>query len=295
MPMPDTTGPPVITAVPLPHGVALQVAAQGDPAGVPVLLLHGYADSWRSFAGVLPHLPASLRAVIPTLRGHGDSERPADGYRIRDFAADVAALMEVLELPPAVIVGHSIGSAVAQRLAVDHPRRTRGLVLVGSFVSWRDNPLLSAFWDEALAHLADPLDPAFVRDFQASPRVPGDFIDRMVQESLKVPARVWRAAWRAMLEEDDLPDLARVTAPTRIFWGDQDALFPRRDQEALAAAIPGAQLIVYEGAGHALHWEQPARFAADLTAFVKETLGESHGRADGERYTARHTAVNGPR
>lgn len=291
--MPDTAAPPVIETVPLPHGIALQVAAQGDPAGVPVLLLHGYADSWRSFAGVLPHLPECFRVVAPTLRGHGDSDRPESGYRVRDFAADVAALMEVLALPPTVIVGHSMGSAVAQRLAVDHPRCTRGLVLVGSFVSWRNNPLLSAFWDEALAHLADPLDPAFVRDFQESPRVPGEYIDQMVQESLKMPARVWRAAWRAMLEEDHSPDLARIAAPTRIFWGDQDALFPRREQEALAAAIPGAQLIVYEGAGHALHWEQPAPFAADLTAFVKEALGQSHGQADGERSTARNTAVNG--
>ena len=57
--------------------------------------------------------------------------------------------------------------------------------------------------------------------------------------------------------------------PTLIVWGDRDALSPRRDQDALLTTISGSRLVVYEGAGHALHWEQPERFAADLVAFAK--------------------------
>jgi len=79
-----------IQSVELPGGPRLQYVEQGDRSGVPMVLLHGYSDSWRSFELVLPHLPPEVRAFAVTLRGHGDAARPADGYRPRDFAADIA-------------------------------------------------------------------------------------------------------------------------------------------------------------------------------------------------------------
>src|SRR3712207_4230490 len=98
----------VIESVELPNGVKLPYVEQGDPSGVPVVLLHGVTDSWRSFEPVLPHLPASIHAYALTQRGHGDAERPASGYRPQDLAADVAAFMDALGLESAVIVGHSM-------------------------------------------------------------------------------------------------------------------------------------------------------------------------------------------
>ena len=122
---------PVAKSVDLPNQVRLPYAEQGDPSGLPVLLLHGFADSWRSFGLVLPHLPESIRAFALTMRGHGDASRPTSGYGIRDFAADLAAFQDAIHLPMAVIVGHSIGAGVALRYAIDHPERTMGLVLIG--------------------------------------------------------------------------------------------------------------------------------------------------------------------
>src|SRR3712207_9373020 len=92
----------VIESVELPNGVKLPYVEQGDPSGVPVLLLHGITDSWRSFEPVLPYLPASIRAFALTQRGHGDAERPAAGYHPRDFAADVAAFLDSQGLASAV-------------------------------------------------------------------------------------------------------------------------------------------------------------------------------------------------
>jgi len=109
-----------------------------------------------------------------------------------------------------------------------------------------------------------------VREFQESTLaqpVPPAFVDMVVQESLKLPARVWHAAFEGFLEDDFAGELDRVKAPTLILWGDRDALLTRADQEALRGAIAGSRLVVYEGAGHALHWEEPARFAADVVAF----------------------------
>jgi pimeloyl-ACP methyl ester carboxylesterase len=91
----------------------------------------------------------------------------------------------------------------------------------------------------------------------------------VVAESLKVPARVWRAAFAGCADEPEWAgELGQIAVPTLILWGDQDVFAPRGDQAVLAVAIPGARLIVYHGAGHAFHWEEPARFAADVAGFV---------------------------
>ncbi len=64
-------------------------------------------------------------------------------------------------------------------------------------------------------------------------------------------------------------ELGKIKAPTLILWGTRDVLCPRADQEALLVEIAGARLIVYRGAGHGLHWEEPERFAADVASFAK--------------------------
>ena len=107
---------------------------------MPVILLHGVTDSWRSFELVLPHLPPSIHAFALSQRGHGDADRPLTGYSFHDFAADVAAFMDALQLKTAVIVGHSMGSGVDQRFALDYPDRLLGFVLVGSFATLHANP-----------------------------------------------------------------------------------------------------------------------------------------------------------
>jgi pimeloyl-ACP methyl ester carboxylesterase len=259
-------------AVSLSTGVTLRCVEQGDESGIPVLLLHGVTDSWRSFEGVLQHLPASIRAFAVTQRGHGDASRPETGYRTRDFAADIGAFMDAVGLRSAVLVGHSMGATNAQRFAIDHPERTGGLLAVGSFASYRTNPVIAELCESTIAALTDPIDPAFVRDFQQSTvarPVPEALIDTAVRESLKVPARVWRAAFAGFLEDACAAELGKISAPTLLVWGDRDALVPRADQDLLLNSIAGARLIVYQGAGHAPHWEEPQRFARNVTAFAQ--------------------------
>ncbi len=193
---------PRIRSVELPNRVRLQYVEQGDPAGVPVLFLHGVTDSWRSFERVLPHLPESIHAFALTQRGHGDADRPATGYRTRDFAAAVAAFMDALGLERAIVVGHSMGSTNALRFAIDYPERTRGLVLAGSFATYRGNPAVVELWETGVSTLTDPISPGFARDFQQSTLaqpVPAAFFNTAVRESLKIPAHVWRAAFQGFL------------------------------------------------------------------------------------------------
>jgi len=268
---------PTIESVELPKRVKLQYVEQGDPSGVPVVLVHGVTDSWRSFEPVLPHLPESIHAFALSQRGHGDADRSASAYRPRDFAADLAAFMDALDIDSAVIAGHSMGSYGAQRFAMDHPERTLRLVLIGSFTNWRENQIVAEFWEEALSKLTDPIDPEFMREFQESPLMEPAFLETVVRDALKVPAREWREAWKALMDTDHSGELGKIEAPTLIVWGDQDELIPRSEQDALAAAIASSRLEVYPGIGHGLHWDAPERFANDLVAFVENVAA---GRAN---------------
>jgi pimeloyl-ACP methyl ester carboxylesterase len=264
---------PVKKFVELANQVKLSYAEQGDPSGVPVLLLHGYADSWRSFERVLPHLPNSIHALALSQRGHGDSDHPVSGYHSHDFVVDLAEFMNVLHLEAAVIAGGSSGGLVARRFAINHPERTMGLVLMGSPLTLRNKPGLLELWDSTISKLTDPIDFGFVREFAESmlaQPVPQTFLDTMIQENLKVPARVWRAAFKGLLEDDSFSELDKIKAPTLIIWGDQDAVLPRSDQEKLASTIASSQLVVYPGNGHALYWEKPDRIASDIVAFIKD-------------------------
>jgi pimeloyl-ACP methyl ester carboxylesterase len=264
----------MVRSITLPTGVTLQYAQQGSAYGIPVIFLHGVTDSWRSFEPVLPHLPLTIHAFALTQRGHGDSTRPSDGYRYADMSEDVGAFMDALALPSAVIVGHSMGASVAQRFAIDHPDRVAGLVLMGAFATLYRHPIVQTFWDEELAALTDPVAPRLAREFQVSTlarEIDLQFLDTVVGESLKVPARVWQAAFAGLLDTPDFShELAAVRAPTLLAWGDRDSYAQRTDQDVLRGRIPGAQLITYEGHGHAFHWENPARFAADLVSFIYE-------------------------
>jgi pimeloyl-ACP methyl ester carboxylesterase len=252
-------------------GVRLRYAEQGDPVAQPIILLHGYTDSWFSYSGVLPALATSYHVYAPDQRGHGDADRPAHGYAMTDFAADVVAFMDALDLPRATVVGHSMGSFIARQVALAAPDRVTRLVLVGSAASPRNPGVLELA--QAINGLDDPVPEEFARDFQLSTiyqPVPDDFLNRVVAESMKLPAHVWQMALAGLLAANDTTRLDHIQAPTLVLWGDQDTVFLRADQDALMAGLRNAILKVYPETGHALHWERPAQFVRDLEDFIAD-------------------------
>jgi non-heme chloroperoxidase len=255
-------------------GVRLHYAEQGDPAGEAIIFLHGYSDSWYSFSRVLPLVSPSYHAFALTQRGHGDSDKPECCYTLEDFAADVDAFMDAVGIEEAILVGASTGALFAQRVVLSYPRRVSRLVLIGAQTP--ANEVILGFREEVRA-LEDPVPPEFVREFQESTiyhLVPQEFLETAISESLKLPARVWRDYMEGAvlyIGRDYVAELREINVPTLILWGEQDALFPREEQERLAAAIPGATLKVYPETGHAVHWERPEEFVRDLEAFMKET------------------------
>jgi pimeloyl-ACP methyl ester carboxylesterase len=262
---------PTLRQIQLPGRVRLDVAEQGERTGTPVIALHGVTDSWRSFEPVLPHLPSDLHVMALSQRGHGDSDKPAGGYRPADFADDVAAFMDTMEIERAVLVGHSMGSINAMRFAIDHPRRVAGLLLAGTMPWFGRPPEMLAFHREQIAPLADPVPEALAREFQLSTLaqpIDAAMLDRFVGESLKVPAHVWRAAFAGFIGDDFSSRLREIAVPTLIVWGRHDAFCSATDQQEMLGLIRTARLVEYADAGHAVHWEEPKRFARDLSHFV---------------------------
>jgi pimeloyl-ACP methyl ester carboxylesterase len=261
----------VVKTVTLANGVRLEIAEKGPREGTPVVMLHGITDSRRSFDPIWDHLPTDWHAIAVSQRGHGASDQRPTDYSTRAFAGDIALLADVLDLRPLVVVGHSMGTSVALQLAADRPDLVRALVGIGTFARYGDKPDLRALRDGELAALQDPVPDAIAREFQVSTLAnPIDeaMLEVMVRESRNVPARIWRAAFDGLLQDSFCAGIPTIQSPVLLVWGSADSYAQRADQDILRSALPNARLLMYEEVGHALHWEQPLRFANDLADYV---------------------------
>ena len=253
--------------IPLESGVTIHYAHRGEGVRTPVVFLHGYVDSWRSFSGVFEALSPSCRVIAPDQRGHGDSDKPECCYSVEDFAGDLLLLMDAMRLDKADLVGHSMGSFIAQLFAARFPDRVGRLVLISSAPSLAGKTSLLEVKPRIDA-LKDPIPRSFAAKFQATSNpVPTGFMEMIVSETMKVPAHVWRAAFSGLVQVDHGPILRKITAPTLLLWGNQDEAFTRPDQEALLSEIADSRLKEFD-AGHSLHWEKPKETAEALEEFL---------------------------
>ena len=260
-------------SVALPTGVTLHYAERGEPQGRAIIMLHGYSDSWFSYSRILPMLPVSLHVYALDQRGHGRSTQPDSGYEMSELGADVTAFMNAKNIESAVLVGHSMGSLVAQQAAVQLPGRVDGIVLIAGGPDVSRLPGLDEFV-AAIDSLEDPVPAEFVRGFQESTvhkPVPAEFMNQVVAESSRLRAAAWKKLVQGMPATPPAAALTARRIPALLVWGDRDGYF-RRDaqdaQDALLELLPGAVLKVYDETGHAPHWEQPESVAADIAAFV---------------------------
>jgi pimeloyl-ACP methyl ester carboxylesterase len=259
-----------VKAIQLSTGVQLEYTEQGDAKGIPVILLHGFTDSRKSFEEVLPHLPSSMHVFAISQRGHGNSSKHPTRYHPEDFAKDIADFIKQKKLNRPVMVGHSMGSTNAQCFAVNYPSLTRALVLVGSFVNYNTPPL-----DElkrVVGDLKDPVDSTFAAEFQASTIVKpirDTLLKAFIGETLKLPAHVWKGVVAGWPTAEYIKSLQTFTKPALIIWGDKDPYCPKEHQELLNKTLKKSKLLMYEGIGHAVHWEDPKSFADDIVNFIQ--------------------------
>lgn len=183
-------------------------------------------------------LANTLHVVAVDQRGHGEADRPRGGYSLAAMADDIVAFMDELGIASAALLGSSSGGYVAQQVAATSPHRVAGLVLVGSPRSLQGRP---AFADE-VDRLCDPVDEAWVRAsltwFPRFQPVPEWYIEDRVGDGVSIPAHVWRETFDGLCHARPPSDLASITCPTLILWGNRDELLAREQADDLVRAIP---------------------------------------------------------
>ena len=254
----------------LPNGLKLAYVEAGNPDGEPLLLLHGYTDSSRSFSLMVPFL-SRYRLLIPDQRGHGASDAPDCCYGTTQFAYDAKLFLDTLKIERAAVAGHSLGSMIAISLAADHPERVSKLVLIGSTALV---PVKQGDWlYDNVAAMKGPLDPSsqFAKDWHpANQPTPVDpaFAEAVNAELYRIPLHVWHGVLRELASVPVGRHAADVKAPVLILSGGKDPLFPAEHHRSLLMAFPGAQGRVFPDLGHNPNWERPQDVAAAMTAFL---------------------------
>ena len=260
-------------------GTRLRIIDTGQ--GAPVVFIHGFGASVYSWRKTLPAvLAAGYRVIAFDNRGFGFSDKPADDYGNAAYARLVVAVLDSLDLPSAVLVGHSMGGAIAAEVALAYPARVRGMVLIdaaGYGVRW-PAVLKVGRWPGAggvaTALRGRWITERLLRSTYADPsKVTEEDVD---QYYAPIPEAGYAHALRGVLRDfrfDTLVGrLGAVAAPTLVVWGAADRWIPVRDGSRLATELPRGAFVVIPRTGHAAAEESPDEVNRLLIAFLKDGL-----------------------
>ncbi len=270
------------------HGHKLSYRTGGE--GPPLILVHGIANSSSSWEPVLASLSRRFTVIAPDLLGHGDSAKPRGDYSLGANASLLRDLMLALGHQRATIAGHSLGGGIAMQIAYQFPERVERLVLVSSGGLGRQvTPVLRAVALPGAEYVLPLL--ASQPIVSAGAKV-GGWAKRIgvgVRPDVGVLARGFAslndvAARRAFIhtarsvieiggQRVNAADKMYLTAaiPTLIVWGDRDPVIPARHGVRAHERMPGSRLVLFEGARHYPHHDDPTGFTAAITDFIDTT------------------------
>lgn len=275
---------PASRFIDLPGGITMHYRDQGNPAGPPLVLVHGFAASLYAWEPWVTRLGDAYRVISLDLPAHGLTVTPAD-YRVTAAgeAEAVDELVRALGVDRFAMAGNSMGGPVVWSYALAHPDKVTALAFLdspgpsdrlGADGRKASEPMVFAIERSALGKLIlrrvnpRPLAKQALRaGYGDAAVVTPELAQRYVDLALG-------PGHRAMLVAAEQPhatarELSAITAPTLVMHGEADVIIPVAEGKALAAAIPGAKLILYPGVGHAPMEQIPDRSAADLRAFLE--------------------------
>ena len=260
-------------------GGCLRYLAAGE--GEPVLLVHGLGGAAGNWVALAPLLLPERRLLVPELPGHGGSSPLPAAPSLNAYADPLASLLEHEGAPPAAVVGHSLGGAIALRLAIRRPEAVRALVLAGA--AGISSATRSARYALTITGLLKPgrkIAPHRARVARSAllrhivfgrwgaedpPALPPDVVEAFLAGPARHTDTV--SAAKALVRDDARYDLDRVACPSFVLWGARDNQLPIGDAFEYARRLK-APLRVIADCGHLLIGERPAACADAITGFL---------------------------
>jgi pimeloyl-ACP methyl ester carboxylesterase len=259
--------------------VNLHLVDSGDATLPVVLLVHGLGDEADTWRHVIPAISGARRVIAPDLPGFGRSDKPKRRYTIPFFSEVLVELLDRLELPRVVLVGHSTGGVIAQAVALDHPERIERLILIGGCLVTKETRLNLGLLLFLLPGVGELLYTRLRKDPQEAYRTLEGYYNRLAdlpqadRDFLyqRVNERVWSdgqrrgflstlrnlAAWVPAQQKDLSARLQGCKIPTNLLWGANDLVNALANAQALVDLMPTARLTIVPGAGHNLQQEKP--------------------------------------
>lgn len=256
--------------------VVLAVSEYGDAANPAVILVHGISNRSDGWLPVIPALADSFWVLAMDLRGHGQSSKPASGYRHADYADDLQAVVEAYRLPAPLIVGHSLGGVVVLRWALDHPDMAAALVIEDSPLSVE--PGTEATFATWLSLKGMPFDALLARYQSEQPHLPPDQVRRRAESMAGTATGVFQeelAASRDGVHADHIAPLASISSPVLFLHGDPETggMVPVSNARYFGETVSGSRVERLAGGSHHLHRDRPETFLELVVPFLAEHAG----------------------
>lgn len=240
-------------------------------SGKPLILLHGLGMNMRAHQQEIDALAEQYRVIAMDARGHGKSDKPSH-YTFQEHIDDVVALMDELHIEQTMLLGFSMGSYIAQGVAIAVPERVDALILVAAKSNGKTSSTarLMAEHEEETAGLdlqekIQLLSKYMFHKLGSVGKWMNDF-----NQTCPAPTEAQQAAANKALEGFDFrPELSRITARTLVIGGTHDGLNPPDEGRIIAALVPKAVFVEFDQSGHAPSIEEPERFLETLNAFLK--------------------------
>ena len=242
--------------------------------GLPIVFLHPWSTNRYIWTYQLLEFAKSNRCIVEDHRGHGLSDKPAEGYGVAEMAADVVAILDDADIDRAILVGNSIGGMIAMQTSIDAPDRVIGNLILSSGTNlgadsppevaeamqkdWRG--VFSGLLDAAISTKSKAERPEILAYTDGCFRVDDNFTEKVFWASMADPDGVFN--WNAT------DTLKNITQPTLILAGEEDGATTPAQNQFLADNIPGAEIKFFKDVAHFCQLEKPAVFNDELRSFI---------------------------
>jgi 3-oxoadipate enol-lactonase len=262
------------------NGIRLYHEIHGD-SGEPLVLVHGYTGDITDWRYQIPEFSRTQRVLIMDLRGHGRSEVSKDrsSYTVEQMASDVEALIDHVGLERYHLLGHSMGGAIVQEIALRGPQRLLSLTLHDTSFKFglMADPAVEEWWKTRMA-LAEAGEMAKLAELPPPapppPHMPAERLEETKVRLSKMSPDAFIGAWQGLMSWQGTKARAgAISTPTLIIYGDLDAPVLIQGSVRLAEMIPNARVEVIPETAHSPQWERPELFNQALRRHLEANAG----------------------